>query len=72
MADDEHRGGHLAEERLDRLAGGDVEVVRGLVEEEDVRRVDPEQRELEARALPPDKVATSFSDVVAAEEEAAR
>ena len=51
VAHDEERGRRLAHERLDRLAGRDVEVVRRLVEQEQVGRHDPEQRQLEPRAL---------------------
>ena len=51
VADDEDRRRRRPEEGLDRLAGRDVEVVRRLVEEQQVRRQDAEQGELEPRAL---------------------
>ena len=60
------RAGH---ERLDRLAGRDVEVVRRLVEQQQVRRLDAEQRQLQARPLPAGQRPDLLGDVVAAEQE---
>ena len=59
----------LGEERLDRLAGGDVEVVRRLVEQEQVGRQDAQQGELEARPLAARQQADLLEHVVAAEQE---
>ena len=70
VADDEQGGGRLPHEGLERLAGGDVEVVRRLVEEEHVRGQDPEEGQLEPRALAAGQAPHLLDDVVAAEEEA--
>ena len=70
MADDQERGVGRAHERLERLAGGNVEVVRGLVEEEQVRRQQEEQRQLQARALAAGERPDFLEHVVAAEQEA--
>ena len=69
MGHDEHRRRRLEQERLDRLAGDDVEVVRRLVEEVDVRGHDAEQRELEARSLAAGQQPDLLEHVVAAEQE---
>ena len=61
--------GDSAQERLDRLAGGDVEVVRRLVEQQQVRRQDAQQRELEARPLAARQQPDLLEHVVAAEQE---
>ena len=45
---DQEGGRRLGQEHLDRLARRDVEVVRGFIEEEQVGRLDTEQRELQA------------------------
>ena len=66
--DDDGRRG-LAEERLERLAGRDVEVVRRLVEEQQVRLADADERELQPRALAARQVRDRLADVVAAEQE---
>ena len=69
MGDDEQRRRRLAQERLDRLARRDVEVVRRLVEEQQVRRLDAEQRQLEPRPLAARQRADLLERVVAAEQE---
>ena len=69
MGDDEDRRRGAREERLDRLAGGDVEVVRRLVEEQQVRGHDPEERELEPRPLAARQEADLLEHVVALEQE---
>ncbi len=69
VRDDEQGCGRLGQERLDRLAGRDVEVVRRLVEQEQVRRQDPEQRQLEPRALAARKRSNFLERIVAAEQE---
>ena len=66
--DDDRRRG-LGQERLDRLAGGDVEVVGRLVEQEQVGRQDAQQGELEARPLAARQQADLLERVVAAEQE---
>ena len=70
MRHDEERRGRLAQERLDGLARRDVEVVRGLVEQQQVRRLDAEQRELQPRPLAARQRADLLERVVAAEQEA--
>ena len=62
--------GESGHERLDRLAGRDVEVVRRLVEQQQVRRHDPEQRQLEPRPLAARQRPDLLERVVAAEQEA--
>ena len=62
--------GQLAQEGLDGLAGRNVQVVRGLVEEQQVGRLDPEHRQLQARALAAREGPDLLGDVVAAEQEA--
>ncbi len=54
---------------FDRLAGRDVEVVRRLVEQQQVGRHDPEERQLEPRALAARQGADLLERVVAAEQE---
>jgi hypothetical protein len=72
VADDEQVAAVVAQERLQRLAGGDVEVVRRLVEEQQVGRQDPQQGELQARALAAGEAPDLLERVVAAEQERAR
>ncbi len=60
----------LGHERLEGLARGDVEVVRRLVEQEQVRRQQEEQRQLQPRAFTAGERRHFLEDVVAAEEEA--
>ena len=69
VADDEQRRRRIEHERLDRLAGRDVEVVRRLVEQQHVRGHDPEQRELEPRPLAARERSDLLERVVAAEQE---
>ena len=66
----QQRGGRFAHERLDRLARRDVEVVRRLVEQQQVRWLDAEQRELEPRPLATGQRANLLERVVATEQEA--
>ena len=61
--------GDSAQEPLDRLASRDVEVVGRLVEEEQVRRLDAEQRQLEPRPLAAGQRADLLEHVVATEQE---
>ena len=70
MGHDEQRRRRLREERLDRLARSDVEVVRGLVEEHQVGREDPEQGELQAGAFAAGQGPDLLEHVVAPEQEA--
>ena len=70
MRHDDERRGRAGHEGLDGLPGRDVQVVRGLVEEQQVRRLDPEDRQLQARALPAREGPDLLGDVVAAEQEA--
>jgi hypothetical protein len=70
VADDEERGGGLPHERLEGLAGRDVEVVRRLVEQQEVGRHDPEERQLEPGPLTAGEGAHLLEDIVAPEEEA--
>ena len=67
---DEERRRRLAHERLDRLACRDVEVVGRFVEEQQVGRLDAEERQLQARALATGQRADLLEHVVAAEQEA--
>ena len=69
MRDDQHRRRRLDQERFDGLPRDDIEVVRRLVEEVDVRRHDPEQRELQARPLAAREQADLLERVVASEQE---
>ncbi len=69
MAHHEQGGGRLTHERLERLAGRDVEVVGRLVEEEQVRGHDPEDRQFQARAFAAGQAPDLLEGVVAAEEE---
>ena len=70
MGDHEDRRRGLGEEALDRLAGVDIEVVGGLVEEKQVGGRDPEEGELEAAPLAAREEPDLLEGVVAAEEEA--
>ena len=70
MAHDEERGRGLPHERLERLAGRDVEVVRRLVEQEEVGGHDAEDRQLQPRPLAAGEGANLLEDVVAPEQEA--
>ena len=69
MADHEHGRRRVPQERLDRFTGRDVQVVRRLVEQQQVGRHDPQQRELQSRALPAGERPDLLFHVVAAEEE---
>src|SRR6185436_8819744 len=70
VRDEQERGAGLAQEGLEGLARRDVEVVGGLVEQEQVDAADAEQGQLQARALPAGELADRLLDLVAAEEEA--
>jgi hypothetical protein len=72
VADDEERGRRLRHERLDRLACGDVEMVGRLVEQEQVRRQDPEQCELEPGSFAARQRSDLLEHVVAPEQEAGK
>ncbi len=48
MGDDDERRAGLAQEGLERLPRRDVEMVRGLVEQEQVDRADAQQRQLQS------------------------
>src|SRR5262245_63542839 len=68
--DQQHRTVEGGERGLDALARGDVEVVRRLVEHEQVRARDEELRERHPYALAFAQLADAPEDAVAAEEEA--
>src|SRR4051812_44417711 len=69
MRDDDDRRGRLAEECLERFTGRDVQVVRGFVEKQQVRRSDTDDRQLEPRALATRELLDRLEDVVATEQE---
>ena len=70
MGYDEERGRGGRHERLDRLASRDVEVVRRLIEEEQVGWLDAQQRKLQPRPLPAGQQADLLERVIATEQEA--
>ena len=71
VADEEH-GAFEPRQRLDQhLLGGDVEMVGGLVQHEEVRRIVEHQRHDEARLLAAGEHAAALLDIVAGEAEAA-
>ena len=57
------------QERLERLAGGDVQVVRGLVEQQQVGGRDAQERQLQARPLAARQLGDRLEHVLAPEQE---
>src|SRR6478736_2780585 len=68
VRDQEHRPGEGVERRLDALPRGDVEMVRRLVEHEQIRARDQELRERHADALALAQLGDPPKDAVAPEE----
>src|ERR1700680_3729601 len=64
-----HRAGILHQGSLEDFLSGDVEVIRGLVEEQEGGLLDGELAHHQARALAPTEVADELETVVAAEQE---
>ncbi len=71
MADEHHRAGVVGERAEDLLAAGRVEVVRGLVEQQHVRRGDHEHGERQPGLLAAGQHAGRLVAVVAGEQERA-
>ena len=61
-----HRRRRFTQEGLECLAGRDVEVVGRLVEQQQVRAADSDERELEARTLPAGEDTDFLEHVIAA------
>ena len=61
VRDEENGSGKVLERCFERLATLQVEMVRGLVEDEEVRARRDEDREREPRRSPPDSAVTGFS-----------
>ena len=61
MRDEQQRARERLERRLERLARLEVEVVRRLVEDEEVRARRDDDREREPRRSPPESTVTGFS-----------
>ena len=70
MGDDDDRARRVAQERLERLARRDVEVVGRLVEQQQVGGLEAQQRQLQARPLAAGQLLDRLEDVLAAEQEA--
>ncbi len=67
---DEHRRRGLPQERLERLAGRYVEVVRGLIEQQQVRGRDAQQRQLQPGALAARQLGHGLEHILTPEQEA--
>src|SRR6185436_18929988 len=70
VADDDERAGPAVEQVLERRERVDVEVVRRLVEQQDIRLAHEQAHELQAPPLAAGQVADEGSGAVAAEAEA--
>ena len=68
MRDEQHRPLVAPERVLERLAGGDVEVVRRLVQQQEVAAELGQQRERDPAALPARQLPDPLEDVVAGEQ----
>ena len=69
MGHDEHRRLAAAEERFERLPGGDIEVVRGLVEQQQVGGRDAQQGQLQPRPFATRELRHGLEHVLAPEQE---
>jgi len=65
----DHRAGVLDQRALEHLLGWDIEMIRRLVEEQEVRLLDRELAHHQAGALTATQVADELERVVAAEEQ---
>ena len=70
MGHDDDRARSVAQKRLERLARRDVEVVRRLVEQQQVGCLQPDERKLEARPLAARELLDGLEHVLATKQEA--
>ena len=69
VRDNEDRALEVGERVLDRLARRDIEVIRRLVEDQEVRLRDDELRELEPVALAAREIADALAEVIGPKQE---